>query len=161
MSTALDALLAIQGTLLLHGSKDGAASVEPATSLGDLRGSKAVVYGECSASHVPTQAADRRRNTPSTFACPGLIEPQQPVYTGVPALDGSRRRSVCWSKLCSAYGLTDGYKSLVKMHRCRKKIRATPTLAYEPLSCCLVYLALRRPAAKTTNNVFTTAVPHW
>lgn len=46
MSTALDTLLAIQGTLLLHGNKDGAAGVGPATALGELRGSKAVVYGE-------------------------------------------------------------------------------------------------------------------
>lgn len=46
MSTALDALLAIQGTFLLHGNEDGAAGVAPATALGDLRGGKAVVYGE-------------------------------------------------------------------------------------------------------------------
>lgn len=48
MFTALDALLTIQGNLLLHGNMDGAGGVEPATALGDLRGSKAVVYGECS-----------------------------------------------------------------------------------------------------------------
>lgn len=46
MSTALDALLSIQATLLIDGSKGGEAGVTPATALGGLRGDKAVVYGE-------------------------------------------------------------------------------------------------------------------
>eukprot|EP00903_Cladosiphon_okamuranus_P006246 g6130.t1 len=44
MSTTLEALLAIQGTLLLHENKGGAAGGEPATTLDGVRGNRAVVY---------------------------------------------------------------------------------------------------------------------
>lgn len=46
MSTGLDALLAIPSTSLLQEDKDRASGVGTTTSLGDLRGTKAAVYGE-------------------------------------------------------------------------------------------------------------------